>query len=186
MNKSVKNPEAIQPEFLSEILERISDGFVAVNNYWCLTYMNKKAGKLINRDPDKMIGVNIWTEFPDIIDHPFKQACEKAIDEQQYVFLEMYYPPTKTWFEDHIYPSADGLSIYFRDITNRKKSEIELKKREKLFSTAFHSKVFGLVIIDEARRVVDINETLTDLIGYKREELIGKSSIEIGLIDLHI
>ena len=65
MNKSLNNQEAIRPEFLSEILERISDGFVAVNNNWCLTFMNKKAGKLINRDPDKMIGVNIWTEFPE-------------------------------------------------------------------------------------------------------------------------
>lgn len=65
-------------------------------------------------------------------------------------------------------------------VTDKVKSMQELKKREELFATTFHSKVFGLAIVNKERRVVDINETLTGLLGYRREDFIGKTSAEIG------
>jgi PAS domain S-box-containing protein len=68
-----------------------------------------------------------------------------------------------------------------QDITERIAAREALKQREELFSKAFHSKVFGLAIVNKERRVVDINETLANLIEYKREDFIGKTSVEIGL-----
>ena len=43
------------------------------------------------------------------------------------VTLEEYYPPLETWFEVRAYPSADGLSVYFRDVTERKRAEEALR-----------------------------------------------------------
>lgn len=68
-------------------------------------------------------------------------------------------------------------------VTERVKAAELLKQREEQFSKAFHSKVFGLAIVNQERRLVDINDTLADLIEYKREGLIGKTSLEIGLTD---
>lgn len=113
-------------------LDRISDGFVSLDKDWCYTYMNKLAGEIFKRDPKKMIGKHIWTEFPEGVGQPFHKAYEEAMAEQQYVYLEEYYPPYDKWFENHIYPSSNGLSIYFQDITEKKRSEkerIELQKR---------------------------------------------------------
>ena len=50
---------------LSEILDRITDGFIALDKNWHYTYMNKRAGEILNRDPQQMIGKHIWTEFPE-------------------------------------------------------------------------------------------------------------------------
>jgi PAS domain-containing protein len=90
--------------------------------------MNKKAGKIFNRDPKKIIGKHIWTEFPEGVGQPFHYAYEKAMKEQQYVYQEEYYPPYDKWFENHIYPSPEGLTIYFRDITEKKKAEQEMNR----------------------------------------------------------
>src|SRR5215470_2226228 len=103
-----------------DIFERISDAFVALDKNWCYTYMNKKAGEIFDRDPAAMIGKHIWTEFPEGIDQPFYRAYYKAMDEQEYIHLEEYYAPYDRWFENHIYPSSNGLSIFFRDVTERK------------------------------------------------------------------
>src|SRR5258705_4202843 len=115
---------------IREIFERISDAFVALDKNWCYTYMNKKAGEIFNRDPGKMIGKHIWTEFPEGIDQSFYKAYMKAMMEQQYVYLEGYYLPYDRWFENHIYPSPEGLSIYFRDVTEKKKAELLLQENE--------------------------------------------------------
>src|SRR4051794_39188275 len=91
---------------LNEILERVSDAFVALDNKWCYTYMNKKAGEIFNRDPMEMIGKHIWTEFPEGIDQPFYKAYHEAMEKQQYIHVEEYYEPYELWFENNIYPSS--------------------------------------------------------------------------------
>ena len=84
------------------ILERISDAFIALDKKDCFTYVNRKAGEIFQRNPDEMKGLNIWKEFPRGVGHAFQQACEKAMREQQYVYLEDYYISYDKWFESHI------------------------------------------------------------------------------------
>lgn len=127
------------PRNVTDILERISEAFVSLDKNWCYTYMNRKAGEIFNRDPAKMIGRHIWTEFPEGIGQPFHQAYEKAIVEQKYIFLEEYYSPYDKWFENHIYPSPDGLSIFFLDITQRKKTEHFNEKVQKEYDALINS-----------------------------------------------
>jgi len=105
------------------IMERVSDGFVAINKNWCYTYANKEAGEIMNRPAEELIGKHIWTEFPEGIGQPFYKAYHRAMEEQQYIHLEEYYAPFDLWLENHIYPSPGGLSIFFRNITGRKKAE---------------------------------------------------------------
>jgi hypothetical protein len=68
---------------------------------------------------EEMIGKHVWTEFPESVDLFFK-ACYKAVEDQQYIYLQKQYSPYEVWFENHIYPSVDGLSIFFRDISEKK------------------------------------------------------------------
>src|SRR6476620_1838836 len=95
-----------------DIFDRISDAFVALDKNWCYTYMNKRAGEIFNRDPQKMIGKQIWTEFPEGIEQPFYKAYYQAMEEQKYIHLEKYYQPYDRLFENRIYPSPHGLSIF--------------------------------------------------------------------------
>jgi len=108
---------------ITVLLENISDAFVSLDSNWRYTYMNKKAGEIFNRNPKDMVGKHIWTEFPEGIDQPFYNNYYKAIKEQLFIQMEEYYPPYDKWFENRIYPSKEGLAIFFYDITERKKNE---------------------------------------------------------------
>src|SRR3972149_2899297 len=132
----LETAEASRPQ-LTNILERVSDSFVALDTNWCYTYVNEKAAQTFNRRREDLIGKHIWTEFPEGIGQPFYHAYYQVVETQQPIYLEEYYPPYDRWFENRIYPSKDGLSIFFHDITDRKRLEIALHENEELLTQSF-------------------------------------------------
>ena len=108
---------------MREILERVSDAFVALDTSWRYTYVNAHAAALFGRNPEDLIGRHLWTEFPEGVGQPFHLAYERAMVEQVPLQIENYYEPWDRWFENRIYPSPDGLSIFFHEITDRKRAE---------------------------------------------------------------
>ncbi|MES2378883.1 MAG: PAS domain S-box protein [Bacteroidota bacterium] len=112
---------------IENILDSITDGFIALDKDFCYTYANKRIGEMLNRDPDDLIGKYVWTEFPDAVNSETYNAFNKAASKKQYVISEDYYAPLNLWQENHIYPSAGGgLSVFIRDISARKKAELEI------------------------------------------------------------
>jgi PAS domain S-box-containing protein len=157
-------------EKFRQTFERISDGFVAVDKNWNYTYLNKKAGEITHQDPKLVIGKNLWKQFPDLIGSPFYNAYHQAIEEQKYVYLEEYYPVYDRWFENHIYPSTDGLSVYFTDITERKKADEKIKESEIRYRTIIEQATDAICIADGSQKIIDINPYACELFGYTKEE----------------
>lgn len=112
---------------LDHILERVSDGFVALDGTWRYRYVNASAGRLLGRAPEKLLGKHIWSEFPEGRGQAFHKAYEQAIAEQRMVQLRALYPPWNRWFENRIYPSSDGLSIFFQDVTEQQLRDEQLQ-----------------------------------------------------------
>jgi PAS domain S-box-containing protein len=109
------------------ILERVSDGFVALDPGWRYSYVNEYGGRLLGRNARDLIGKHIWTEFPEGQGQPFHHAYEQALEEQRPIQIREYYPPWKRWYDNRIYPSRDGLSIFFTDVTKEVEAERELR-----------------------------------------------------------
>jgi len=122
------------------LVERISDGFIALDKHWCYTYANHKIGEMTHRDPHLLIGRNVWDEFPEAVGTATYKAFMQAMKEQRYVSNIDYFEPLDLWQENHIYPSPDGLSVFIRDITEAKRSEREIQAiRDRLLFHIEHS-----------------------------------------------
>lgn len=113
---------------LNDIVERITDGFIALDKNFCYTYANKKIGAMTHKDPAELIGKNVWEVFPEAVGSPTYHAFVKAMKEQHYICNTDYYEPLDLWQENHIYPSPDGLSVFVRDVSHRKRAEEQLKQ----------------------------------------------------------
>ena len=122
MSSDPPNPRAGH-EQLRDVLERVSDAVVALDKEWRYTYVNRRAAELFGRRPGDLLGRHIWTEFPEGVGQPFHLAYEQAMAEQVFIQCEHYYEPWDRWFENRIYPSLDGLTIFFHEITDRKRAE---------------------------------------------------------------
>ncbi len=156
---------------LADILETVTDAFVALDRNWCYTYINQRAGKIFNRQPEDLIGKNIWEEFPEGVGQKFYHAYYQAIAEQRVIEIEEYYPPWDSWFENRIYPSPEGLSIFFQDITRRKLAEIALERNERRYRSL-------VIATSQAIWVTDSNGNIVEDIPSWRN-LTGQSEAEV-------
>jgi len=155
---------------LIEVIERVHDGFVALDNNWVYTVVNTRAAKMLQREkPEDLIGKHIWTEFPEGVGQPFHMAYEKAMETQEPFIFEEYFQPWDLWFENRIYPSPNGLTIYFTDITIRKKAEEALR----LMAGVFDSSPDGIFISNLDRQIVHVNRAYSGITGYTEDEVKG-------------
>lgn len=108
------------------VLESITDGLFAVDAEWRLMYVNQKAAQLVERKREQLLYRNLWEVFPEATSLAFYRELNRAVRENVSVtFEEFYPPPLNKWFRVYGYPYKKGLSIYFQDITERKKAEEE-------------------------------------------------------------
>jgi PAS domain S-box-containing protein len=105
---------------ISKILESITDGFYTVDHEWRVTYCNQKAEQFLQRARTELLGQNLWNALPDIVGSTFEREYRKAIAQRVPVRFEEFYSPLQKWFEVYAYPSDEGLSVVFNDITKRK------------------------------------------------------------------
>ena len=117
----------------NQILESIGDAFFAVDNEWDITYWNKEAERVLGRKRDAVLGKNLWQQYDDAVELDFYKEYHKAMDTGKTVFFEEFYPALNKWFEVTAYPSGKGLSVYFKDITLRKETDIKILEANERF-----------------------------------------------------
>jgi PAS domain S-box-containing protein len=110
----------------TDIQESISDAFYAVDGEWCLTYVNNKAEELWGRSREELLGKNVWEEFPEEVDSESYRQITRAME--QGVTTEFEAEWTDVWVAGRAYPSREGLSVYFQDVTERKRAEESLER----------------------------------------------------------
>jgi PAS domain S-box-containing protein len=127
-NKQVEAKLRSTDEQIVNFLEGMSDAFFALDTQWRFSYVNYKAAQYLQRSPEELFGKNFWEEFPDLVNSVFYDQYHKAVAKQVGVIFEKYYRPLKVWWEVRVFPSRDGISVFFHDITTRKKMESALRK----------------------------------------------------------
>jgi len=113
------------------LLESITDAFVAVDTNWRCTYVNARAGEVLQRDHAALLGRGLWDEFPPEAVPEHYRRLREAVATQETVQYEAYVAPLERWLKVSAYPFDGGLSIYFDDITERKEMEAALRQRER-------------------------------------------------------
>jgi serine phosphatase RsbU (regulator of sigma subunit)/PAS domain-containing protein len=105
---------------VTRVLEAMPAGFYSLDRQWRFTHVNAAAEKILLRGRDELLGRVIWVEFPAAAGSVFEDSYRQAVETGQPVSFPAYYPPPLDgWYELHAWPSPDGLSVYFLDVTDR-------------------------------------------------------------------
>ncbi|MEO6914676.1 MAG: ATP-binding protein [Chitinophagaceae bacterium] len=111
---------------INQIVNSITDGFVAIDEHLTVRLWNKVAEKLIGVTKSEISGKKITAYFPIIITSGFYKHFERASNDKVTINVEQYVTPLDVWFDITLYPHDRGLFIYFKDITVRKNQEMLL------------------------------------------------------------
>jgi len=113
------------------ILDSISDGFFSLDLQWRVTFINAQGEALLKKTKSEVVGQALWDLFPEAVGSRFQKEYERAMREQSAIHFEEYYPPHSAWYGVHVYPSPAGLSVYFTNVTERRRSEEELRRNNR-------------------------------------------------------
>ncbi len=105
------------------ILESISDAFLAIDRNWRFTYANHEAERLFGMPRAQIEGRDMWELLPELVDSPMEAVFRRSLEQGHRADLEEFIPGMDRWLEIHLFPNPMGLSVYFRDIADRKRVE---------------------------------------------------------------
>ncbi|HEY9812183.1 MAG TPA: PAS domain-containing protein [Candidatus Sericytochromatia bacterium] len=164
---------------ITDILESITDGFVAVDRDWRFNYVSQATARVLQKDLQELVGKQVWQEaFPEAVGTAMQSELHQAMESQVTVELEQFYSPLNKWFEIHAYPCEVGLSIHFRDITQRKQAEKDRQQANQQIVNILESIGDAFVAMDHEWRITYVNQETARLSGKKPEEFIGKTHWE--------
>lgn len=117
-----------QARRLNVLFESITDALILLDREWNITFLNQEAQQLLKIKDQQATGRNFWEMFPAEVGSVFYQEYHQAMATGQTVRFEAYYATGGLWLEAKCYPSEEGLSVYFSDITYRKEAEAKQER----------------------------------------------------------
>jgi PAS domain S-box-containing protein len=146
-------------------LESIQDGFYELDKDWTITYWNNEAERLFQKKREDVLGTNLWESFSEAVSLKFYSEYQCALNEKIPVRFEEYYPPLQRWYDMSVFPSENGLTVFSKDITDRKKSEQELL----MFKMVMENSKDCIGISDSQGRALYANPEFQDMLGISTE-----------------
>jgi len=150
------------------VLDSISDAFFSLNEAWEFSYVNRQAEMTLGAQASELLGKSLWQVYPGTVGSKFEEMYRKAARERIALTFKSYYPDHRVWYEVNVYPAAGGLSVYFRNVTER-----EERERRSNALMALTDALPGLTTPEE------ITFVASKILG----ETLGASRVGYGIVD---
>lgn len=164
---------------IQNILESITDGFYIVDNNWTITYFNKEAERILGEPRSEVVGKNIWSHFPQVVEGKIFEYYNRAMQEKISLHFEEYYPPRDIWTHIRVYPRSEGLAVYFIDITEQKKIEARLLNEEQNLRAIINNTKDIIWSIDRNLNIISANDAFWE----RLRRITGKEISDVDAAD---
>lgn len=164
---------------MEAMMERITDGFVALDTSFTITYFNVQAERILGKSRDEVIGRSLKASFPGYEESPFYTYYSRAFEEQVMVQERAFFEPMNKWFEVSVHPSEAGLSVFFRDITTSINHEKEIEATNKRLTDVLENTTNGFIALNRQWEVTYWNRQAEVILKKSRQQTKGKVLWEV-------
>jgi PAS domain S-box-containing protein len=166
---------------VNDILKSLDDGLFALDRSWSFIYINEAAIRITGRRRDELVGKTIWDLWPQLRGTELETVYRRAMSDGVPGQLRAQGVESGRWYDVNVYPSSEGITVFYVDKTEQIQAEQSLRETEERFSKAFQRAPFGMNITRWQDGVfIDVNDAWLQMLGWTREEMIGKTTADIG------
>lgn len=169
----------LNEERLARTMESITDAFYTLDRDWRFTYVNQEAERLLRHGRDELLGKVAVHVFPEMMKGEVSRNYLRAVRHNTSVEFVTFYAPFNQWFEVHAYPSEEGLAVYFRDITEKRAAEQELRALSARLQGILDFSPLLITEVDLEGRYLLANKATCDFLGAAPGAIIGKKIEDI-------
>ncbi|WP_448207090.1 PAS domain S-box protein [Azospirillum sp. sgz302134] len=159
-----------------DILESISDAFIALDRDFRITHHNGVGERISGLSRASVIGRSHWDVWPASLGTPLEAQYRRAMEERVAVELEYHHVDENQdiWLDIRVHPTPQGLAIFYRDITERKRNEAEreclarsLESERRLLRAVVEQMPSGLSVAEApSGKILIHNEMAVRLLGH--------------------
>ncbi|GKZ13709.1 PAS domain-containing protein [Haladaptatus sp. T7] len=160
---------------MNAVYDRVTDAFFALDADWRFTFVNARGEELLDRPEADLLGNVVWEEFPESVNSTFESEYRRAMERQEPTTFEAYFEPLETLFEVHAYPSTEGLSVYFRDVTDETRIRKEHRRERELLERVFETSPVGIIILDTDGEIERVNERMAEMLALPKERITNRN-----------
>lgn len=141
---------------IARVLETMSTAFFLLDGAWRFAYVNAEAERLLGRGRGELLGEVVWDVFPSAPGSAFEEHYRGAVAAGEPRSFEAYYPPPlDAWYEVRAFPGPDGLSVYFHDVTGRRRAEEQRLLARTAADAATHRLAVLATVSDDLSSTLD-------------------------------
>ncbi|MCC6931222.1 MAG: PAS domain S-box protein [Gemmatimonadaceae bacterium] len=156
-----------------QILHRITEGFVTLDRDWRVVFANAAAGRLARTLPDHAVGSTLWELMPSLADSDVGEWLRERMGTTGTYEYEWKGIANPGWFEMRLVCSSASMSLYIRDISRRKQTELALAASEYRYRQLTNVATAGIFETDATGTCVFVNEACSEIAGRPTGELLG-------------
>lgn len=140
---------------VARVLEAMPTAFFHLDAEWRFGYVNAEGERLLQRSRGELVGGVLWELFPEAVGSDFERYYRQAVATGEPVAFDAYYPePLHAWYEVRAWPTPDGLSVYFVDVTQRHlaQQQVERNARRSDLLATVTAELSGTLEVETALR----------------------------------
>jgi PAS domain S-box-containing protein len=158
---------------LETVIAGIQDQFFVLDREWRYSFVNQQVAEVVGIPKEELLGKIVWEVFPDVVKSKFDTEVHRAIAQNTVVQFEYFYPAWQRWFENRVYPFAEGVSIFVTDISDRKQAEKALQESEEKFRNMADNAPFMVWVTDTNSYCTYLSQSWYDFTGQSEEMSLG-------------
>jgi PAS domain S-box-containing protein len=113
-----------QHDHLAQLLAQLPDAILCFDRNWLITFANTEAVRITRIKPSDLHSKTQWQLFPETLGTDLESAYRAAMYTRVPRQIEYFYASFDVWTDVHVFPTEEGIAVYFRDITDRKGAEL--------------------------------------------------------------
>ncbi len=164
---------------LLDLLARIGDAFFSFDREWRCLDANRRASLMTGKEPDAMKGEHFYSLLPGVFTGSRATLLQNALEREDFLALDGQAEPDGMWFELSAYPGPESVSVFIRDVTEKKRAAIAMAQSEEHFRRIFDESPVGMIIVDLDARIIRVNNGMCRMLEYSEEELLNRPVTEI-------